>query len=173
MKDRTKISMKDSELIIKFSSSVMFKNGEAVLGKDVLPTLDSLIDIIKVTNSNYRILVEGHADDQLAGSSFTSQWAVSSARAAKVAERFEYFGFPADRIVPIGRGTSMRLVESKTKDGIDENKAQMNRRVVIRLLEPLEKKKVKFGLGVYFKDATEEVKDNKIDESSASEFDIE
>src|SRR5690554_801919 len=50
LKDRTKISMKDSELVVKFSSSVMFENGQAQLNKDVQEVVDSLIDIIKVNN---------------------------------------------------------------------------------------------------------------------------
>lgn len=174
LEDRSKVSVKDGELVIKFSSSVMFDNAKADLKPEVLQTLDSLIDIIKVSNLNYRILVEGHSDDDLSGGRFDSQWAVSSARAARVAERFEYFGFPSDRIVPIGRGDGSPLVDSKAKDGSkDPIKAKMNRRVVIRLLEPREKKKVKFGLGVYFKDATEEVKEATLNDTHEDEFEIE
>jgi hypothetical protein len=31
----------------------------------------------------------------------------------------------------------------------------MNRRVIVKILEPVYKKKIKLGLGVYFKDAEE------------------
>lgn len=172
LKDRTKISLKDSELVIKFSSSVLFENGKAELSPDLKTAVDSLIDIVKIANGNYRILIEGHSDDNLEGASFATQWDLSAARAAAVAQRFENFGFPKDRIVPIGRGDGYPLVESLSEKGRVEAKAQMNRRVVVRLLEPYEKQKVKFGLGVYFKDAVEDVKENA-PAPGANEFKIE
>ena len=61
----TKISMKDSELIINFSGSTLFRNGQAHLGKNEVESLDTIIEIIKANNTQFRILVEGHADDEL------------------------------------------------------------------------------------------------------------
>src|SRR5690606_28025622 len=102
--------------------------------------LDSLIDVIKLTNPNYRILVEGHSDDDFTQSNYQNPWALSAARAAYVASRFELFGFKSDKVVPIGRGNSWPVVESKNSKGERvEAQAKINRRVVIRLLEPLEK----------------------------------
>jgi chemotaxis protein MotB len=173
-KDRLKISVKDSELVVKFSSSVVFDNGKADLNPEVMETLDALIDIVKVSNPGYRILIEGHADDVLDESSlYKSQLGLSAARAVSVAQRFEYFGFPADRIVPIGKGTTQPLVESMTPKGVkDPAKAALNRRVVIRLLEPYEKKKYKFGFGIYFKDAVEDVKEDSMKDESFDDFEV-
>jgi chemotaxis protein MotB len=174
LKDRTKISLKDSELIIKFSSSIVFPNGKAQLTPKMKTTLDSLIEIVKITNSSYRILIEGHADDDLSESTtYDSQWTISSARAASIAKRFEFFGFPKDKIVPIGRGDSQPLFAHKPEvSRITDDKAKLNRRVVIRLLEPEKKKFVKFGLGVYFKDATEETKEST-NKEELEEFEVE
>lgn len=177
LKDRSKVSLKDGELVISFSNSVMFENGSASIDKELGKTLDSLIDVMKVANNNYRVLIEGHADDELKNSKYDSQWALSGARAAEVAKRFEYFGFPKDRIVPIGRGDSTPLIEKneETAENSDEIKKRnkMNRRVVVRLLEPREKKKVKFGLGIYFKDATENAREAAVDETHSKEFNVE
>lgn len=167
LKDRTKVSVKDGELVISFSSSVLFPKGDANLSPMLETTLDSLIDIIKVSNPNYRVLVEGHADDE-----GHEPMALSAQRAVSVAKRFSQFGFPEERIVPIARGSNMPLVESQGKEGILEEKAKMNRRVVIRILEPYKKKKVKFGLGVYFKDATENTAENPISSQDADGFEI-
>jgi chemotaxis protein MotB len=160
LKDRAKISLKDGELIVTFSSSVIFQNGQTRLNENTLVTLDALIDVIKITNPNYRILIEGHADDDL--TKFRNQWEISGLRASEVAARFQYFGFPKDMIVPIAKGDSQKLVTPDEKDSekVKESKRSQNRRVVLRLLEPVEKKKVKFGFGIYFKDATENVKEN-------------
>jgi chemotaxis protein MotB len=160
LKDRTKISLKDGELIVTFSSSVIFQNGQTRLNENTLVTLDALIDVIKITNPNYRILIEGHADDKL--TKYRNQWEISGLRASEVAARFQYFGFPKDMIVPIAKGDSEKLISPNENDSekIRESKRSQNRRVVLRLLEPVEKKKVKFGFGIYFKDSREDVKES-------------
>lgn len=172
LKDRTKISVKDSELIVQFSSSVLFENGKSSLSDDMIKTIDALVDVIKVTNPHYRVLVEGHADDDIDGSEFKTDWDISASRAAQVAQRFTYFGFPSSRVVPIGRGSSMPVIDISENDKDKESKRKLNRRVVIRLLEPYKKKKVKFGLGIYFKDATENTKEKDLDKNDLEGFEI-
>lgn len=156
LKNKTKISLKDSELVVIFSGSILFDEGQYSIPPESLKTLDSLIDIIKTENSEYRILIEGYADDLLAKNPFKNAWTLSGARSSSVAERFEYFGFIKENITPIGKGDTFKLVESNDKFGnrIEAN-ARINRRVVVKILEPIYKKKIKLGLGVYFEDAKE------------------
>lgn len=171
LKDRTKISLKDGELIVTFSSSVIFEKESSQLSEEAMNTLDAMIDIIKTSGANYRILIEGHSDD---GDEPENTWRLASDRAVTVADRFSYFGFPEDKIVPISRGNVQKLTQIAPTDSKleKERKRSLNRRVVLRLLEPKEKKKVKFGFGVYFKDATENVKEDSIDTIDESDFDI-
>lgn len=156
LKNKTKISLKDSELIVIFSGSILFEEGQYSIPPESLKTLDSLIDIIKTDNSEYRILIEGYSDDLMSKNPFKNNWLLSSARASSVAERFEYFGFIKENITPIGKGDTFKLVESTDNLGnrIDAN-TKMNRRVIVKILEPVYKKKIKMGLGIYFKDAEE------------------
>ncbi|MBA2403199.1 MAG: OmpA family protein [Bdellovibrionales bacterium] len=156
LKTKTKISLKDSELIVIFSGSILFDEGQYLIPPESLKTLDSLIDIIKTENSEYRILIEGYADDLSGKNPFKNTWTLSSARSSSVAERFEYFGFIKENITAIGKGDTFKLVESNDKFGnrVEAN-ARINRRVVVKILEPIYKKKIKLGLGVYFEDAEE------------------
>ena len=156
LKTKTKISLKDSELMVVFSGSIMFDEGQYTIPDESLKTLDSLIDIIKTENSEYRILIEGYADDLKSKNPFKNTWTLSAARSSAVAERFEYFGFIKENITAIGKGDTFKLVESTDKFGnrIEAN-ARINRRVIVKILEPVYKKKVKMGLGVYFEDAEE------------------
>lgn len=156
LKNKTKLSVKDSELIVIFSGSILFDEGKFDIPPESLKTLDSLIDIIKTDNSEYRILIEGYSDDLMSKNPFKNTWLLSAARAASVAERFEYFGFIKENITPIGKGDTFKLVESADKLGnrIDAN-TKMNRRVIVKILEPIYKKKIKLGLGIYFKDSEE------------------
>jgi len=175
MKDRAKISMKEGELIVTFSSSMLFANGSAILTEDMKSTLDALIDVIKTSNPNHRVLIEGHADDDLNLSKYETQWELSSIRAARVAERFSYFGFNTSKIVAIGKGDNDKAIAMAPNEKVDviKEKRKLNRRIVIRLLEPKEKQKVKFGFGIYFKDATEDVKENKINDIDDAGFKVE
>lgn len=156
LKTKTKISLKDSDLVVMFSGSILFNEGEYSLPPESSKTLDSLIDIIKTENSEYRILIEGYADDVASKNPFKNSWTLSAARASSVAERFEYFGFIKENITAIGKSDTFKLVESIDKFGnrIEAN-AKINRRVVVKILEPVYKKKIKLGLGVYFEDAEE------------------
>lgn len=174
LKDRLKVSLKDSELVITFSTSLLFPNDVSLMDKETENTMESLIDILKVSNSNYRILIEGHADDVLVENSIhKSQWEVSIKRAAQVAAKFEAFGFPKENIVPVGRSNSQKVYESTNKYGDRiEDLAKFNRRVVVRVLEPYKKKKIKLGLGVYFRDATQDVKDNSLNPEEIEKFEI-
>ena len=159
LKKMAKVSVKDSALVVTFSGSAIFPSGTHQLSKNSILVLDAMIDIIKAKDPNFRILVEGHSDNQAMaeGTTFTSNWALSGARAASVIERFEYFGFDPKKLVAIGMADTKPLVPNEDAKGepLPENQ-KLNRRVVIKVLEPIDKsKEVKMGFGVYFKDAVE------------------
>ena len=152
----TKVSLRDSVLKITFSGSAVFKNQAYELDAETLTTVDNLIDIIKTSNPDARILIEGHADDQLVNGRGRGNWDLSSMRAAEIVKRFEYYGFPPEHLTAVAKGNSIPLVKSKDSEGNTiEDLARVNRRAMIIVLEPTEKERVKLGLGVYFQDAKE------------------
>lgn len=159
----TKLSIKDSELLVTFSGSALFKNNSSAIDDKTLVSIDSMADIIKTTIPQGRILIEGHADDfDMEKVQPSDNWSISFERAVAVLKRFELAGFKQDNLVAIAKGNSQKLFESidpRSKEILPNVK--FNRRVVIRVLEPREKKKLKLGLGVYFKDATKDVKDQE------------
>lgn len=153
---KTKLSIKDSILKIVFTGSAVFQNGEYKLSGDTLKTVDTLIDILKTTNPHYRILIEGHADDIFdEKSDIDSNWQISALRATSIIQRFEFYGFPSHHLTAIAKGDSTPIIKSTNAKGETVEKlAKINRRAVIKVLEPTEKKKVKLGLGVYFEEST-------------------
>ncbi len=154
LKELTKTSIIDGALVVTFSGSIMFDKDSFDLTDDSRFLLDSLIDLIKVKDANYRILVEGHDDNQPIGkeSKFSTHWGLSAARAAAVVSRFEYFGFDPRNLAAIGLADTKPLApnEDDKGDPIPEN-MRLNRRIVIKVLEPINKtKSFRMGLGVYF-----------------------
>jgi chemotaxis protein MotB len=153
---KAKISVRDGEIVVSFSGSILFQEGEHNISAEALNSLDILIDIIKTKRKNYRVIIEGHSDAFEASKSqiADSAWELGAIRSAKVLSRFEYYGFEANRLAATTKGDSEPLVEEVDAEGnlVNQNLDE-NRRVVIKVLEPFdEKKKVKFGFGVYFND---------------------
>jgi len=155
--ERLKITLRDGELIIVFSGSAVFPQGSYVLDGSTVSMVDTLIEMIKAHNTEYRILIEGHADKNeslLAGN--MNHWSLSAARAANVAARFEYYGFKGEYMAAVAKGDREPVAEYKMeqKNGVSPNEiAKLNRRAVIRVLEPLGKKDANVRVGVLFQDA--------------------
>ena len=99
-------------------------------------------------------MIEGHSDNLTLGleSRFKNHWELSSARAASIVKRFEEYGFNKDSLVAIGYGASRPVAPNQDAKGRDiEENIILNRRAVIKVLEPLKSRKAqKLGLGVYF-----------------------
>ncbi len=154
--DRLKISLRDGELIIVFSGSAVFPEGSYVLDGSTISMVDTLIEMIKAHNMEYRILIEGHADkDEGLISGNMNHWSLSAARAANVIARFEYFGFKTEYLAAIAKGDREPVAEYRknAKNGVTPREiSKLNRRAVIRVLEPLGKKK-NVRVGVLFQDA--------------------
>ena len=155
LENKLKTSVDENELVVTFSGSALFEDDKYELTDQMRFTLDALIDLIKVKDSNFKILVEGHTDNQpiKKDSPFSSNWALSGARAAAVVHRFEYFGFDPKNLVSIGHGDTKPIVpnEDDKGDPIPEN-VRLNRRVVIKVLESQSGAAVKMGFGVYFEE---------------------
>lgn len=153
---KAKISVRDGEIVVSFSGSILFNEGDHNLAIESLSSLDVLIDIIKTKRKNYRVIIEGHSDAFESSKSKIADnaWELGAIRSAKVLSRFEYYGFESNRLAATTKGDSEPLVEEVDEKGNIVNKnLDENRRVVIKVLEPIDdKKKVKFGFGVYFND---------------------
>jgi len=156
LKDATEVKINSDGLTLTFSGSSFFESGKSVLKPEVVETIDVMIDLIMQKDSGYRIMVEGHTDDApLRNSSrYNSNWELSGARSSRIVERFELFEFPSEQLVSIGYGSTRPLAKNRDNKGraILKN-MNLNRRVVIKVLQPLHQiQKKKFGFGVYFDD---------------------
>lgn len=157
LKGVAKVEVKDGQLQVMFSSSIMFDQGDVELKKDFIKNVDAMIGLIKSKNPDYRVIIEGHTDSSPISkdSGYRSNWDLASARAAAVVERFEFYGFKGKQLVSVGYGDSRPVADNEDKHGnpIPENKA-LNRRVVLKILKPLKSSKVKsLGIDTYFEES--------------------
>jgi chemotaxis protein MotB len=151
-----KVSIKNDQLFIKISGSTLFKKGEYELTETAKLKIDALIDLIKNKDANYKIITEGHTDNiqPQINSPFSSNWGLSSARASSIIQRFEYFGFDPLHLAPLGMSDTQPLLPNENDNGepLPQNQS-INNRVIIKVIQNLDQsRRVKMGLGIYFKD---------------------
>lgn len=156
LQEMTKITVHDSSLTVTLSGTILFPHNESDLTPEIAAQLDTLIDIIKTFDSEYRIVIEGHSDNLpiKRGLPYKDHWSLAALRASSVAERFQYFGFIPQNIKVVSLGESQPLKPNQDENGkpINEN-LSLNRRVVIKIIEPKTKSEgMKLGLGHYFND---------------------
>ena len=156
MKGLARTSLKDGTLEIVFSSSIMFTPGKADIEREFMKNVDIMVALIKNKNPNYRVIVEGHTDDNPLSdeNAFSSNWDLASSRAASVVDRFIHYGFKPNQLAAVGFGDSRPVSPNRDKFGvaIKENQA-LNRRVIIKVLQPLRSTKMRnVGIESYFED---------------------
>lgn len=142
---------KDIEIV--FGGSAVFEPGKVTLSEKVRYSLDVMIDLIRERDGDYVVLVEGHTDDtDIKSRLYSSNWELSSARAAKVISVFEQAGIRRDRLVAVGYGDTRPIYSNYDKNGkpIPENQ-RLNRRVTIKVLARPDEDKEKMGLGIFFR----------------------
>lgn len=154
---RMKMTLKDGALALVFTGSAVFSEGNPILDISTSGMVDTLIEIIKARGTEYRIMIEGHADrdENLLGGGM-NHWSLSAARAANVIGRFEYFGFKSEYMVAVAKGDREPVAryDAKKDKGISiQEISKLNRRAVIKILEPLGKKKLRISPSVLFRDA--------------------
>lgn len=157
MKGVSKSQVRDGTLEVVFTSNLMFEPGDATIQKEFIKNVDIMVNLIKSRDKKYRILVEGHTDDSPLSNQhhYRSNWELSAGRAASVVDRFLYYGFEPKQLVAVGLGDSRPLAPNEDKDGtpILENRA-LNRRVVIKVLRPLNSSQMKnLGIDSYFENS--------------------
>lgn len=142
----TKVAEGSMELI--FTTTVLFPKGGKEAEEGFYKNIDIIVGLIKNRSADYRVIIEGHTDandseKQEDGSQLTS-WALSSMRAAKVVDRFIYQGFNPNQLVSVGYGDARPVAQSFDKKGRAlEDNGDLNRRIAIKVLQPLRGKKIK------------------------------
>ena len=104
---------------------VLFASGDASLGKEVYPILDSIIDIAE--REHLSIQVEGHTDNiPIHTAKFPSNWELSTMRAVNILRYLLQNGIPPGRLSAIGFAEYRPAADIDTPEG-----RQKNRRIEI------------------------------------------
>lgn len=125
---KAKVRQTSRGLIVSISEAGFFAPGEAAISPEAGHIISALAETLK--NENTPIRVEGHTDAiPISNSRFSSNWELSTARAATVLQKLIEYGFPPDKLSAAGYGGFQPVADNGTAEG----RAQ-NRRVDIVIL---------------------------------------
>lgn len=124
-KGEVKVRQNSDWLEIELGSEVLFATGSAALNPAGRAMVDSVGAV--VADMGYPVRVEGFTDDvPLRGGPFGSNWGLSAARAATIAERLAAARVPPTRLSAVGYGEFRPVADNSSAEG-----RRRNRRVVI------------------------------------------
>ncbi|WP_396588480.1 MotB family protein [Bermanella sp. R86510] len=126
-KGQVELETQGSKIVIRIREQGSFKAGGAFVEDEFLPVLDKIREVLVEVPG--QISVEGHTDSTPLGRNgrFNSNWELSAARAAAVAEYlFIAPEMPEERFRVVGHGSVRPIAENRTGEG-----RAMNRRVEI------------------------------------------
>ena len=125
------VEQKGDAVVIRFSNTVLFESGKALLKTEAINVLSILSNELKqYVNDGYRLSFEGHTDNvPIKTAQFPSNWELSAARAIAVAKYFvEAHGFAPANLSAEGFGEYMPIADNTTVEG-----RATNRRVEVKL----------------------------------------
>jgi chemotaxis protein MotB len=113
----------ESGLLISFANDAFFDSGQDVLKSDMKKGLNQIAELLNKVDNN--IIIEGHTDNIPISSNnkYTSNWQLSAARAANVAQYLvELEAVDGARVSAVGYGEYRPVASNVTKDGRNQNR---------------------------------------------------
>ncbi|HKP60869.1 MAG TPA: OmpA family protein [Polyangiales bacterium] len=128
---KLQISFRRGRMIVELPAAVLFASGSAEISTEGKQALQDIAKILRKVPGK-RFMVGGHTDDVPIKNSttYTSNWALSSARAVTVTEELIQSGLRANHLVAAGYGEYDPIASNSTDKG-----RLKNRRIEI-VLEP-------------------------------------
>ncbi len=139
----TVIKYDSNGISVAFESTLFFETLSSNVSEEGKKILERIITSIseqqKSNQKKYRIVIEGHTDGRpILGGVYPSNWELSGARASRVVRMFLEKGFAPDHLTAIGYADTHPQIEARLPNGQWDDKAlAKNRRVVLRILEPI------------------------------------
>lgn len=114
-------------LEVELGSELLFESGSAGINPAALPMIDRIAAVVADMGRPAR--VEGFTDDvPLKGGPFGSNWGLSAARAASIADRLAQARVAPDKLAAVGFGEFRPVADNATEEG-----RRKNRRVVVAI----------------------------------------
>ena len=115
------VSRVDEGISLRVQDQLLFPSATAELTDDGSSLVGSLLETIQRYDGE--VWVEGHSDSQtISTEEFSSNWALSSARAIAIVEALEASGVDAERLRAVGLAATRPLESNTTAEGRARNR---------------------------------------------------
>ncbi|QNI03559.1 OmpA family protein [Halomonas sp. SH5A2] len=119
--DGVEVSRVEEGISLRVQDKLLFPSAEAGLTNDGSELISSLLDTIQRYDGE--VWVEGHTDSQTIDTpEYSSNWALSSARAIAIVEALERSGVASDRLRAVGLSATQALADNDTAEGRARNR---------------------------------------------------
>jgi len=138
LQDRIVTSRDADGLRVQFANTVLFDSGKASINPAGVVVMDKFIVMFRGIDRTYHVTVEGYSDDvPINNPQFRSNWALSSARAVEVLQRFIDNGITKERL-NVQAFADTRPVDAAPPAGLSTTEQtsfirSLNRRVIVRV----------------------------------------
>jgi chemotaxis protein MotB len=128
---RVELTELRGKMTVKMKDKILFSSGSAALGKDGRSALQAVADALRNVQGK-TIRVEGHTDNvPTGGTSFPSNWHLSTARALAVVRFLQSAGVDPTKLAAAGYGEFQPVADNASAEG-----RSLNRRIEIVLAAP-------------------------------------
>ncbi|MCA1771529.1 MAG: OmpA family protein [Halomonas sp.] len=115
------VSRVEEGISLRVQDQLLFPSADAGLTDDGSELIGTLLDTIQRYDGE--VWVEGHTDSQTIDTpEYSSNWALSSARAIAIVESLEAAGVASDRLRAVGLAATQSLADNDTADGRARNR---------------------------------------------------
>lgn len=121
LSEKTKIKQTERGLIVSLAEAGFFAPGDAAINSEAETVIAALAESLK--NDSTPIRVEGHTDSTpIANAKFSSNWELSTARAASVLQKLVEKGIAPARLSAAGYGGFQPVADNETPEGRAQNR---------------------------------------------------
>ncbi|PCJ49973.1 MAG: flagellar motor protein MotD [Gammaproteobacteria bacterium] len=121
--DLVKIHSNQDWLVVQVGSEMLFESGSDQLNNNARLFFRDITDNEEIKNSVHAIKIRGYTDNRpIVTSRFSSNWALSSARAVAVVQLFEQNGIAPNRMTVEGYGQHQPFETNDTPEGRSSNR---------------------------------------------------
>lgn len=118
---KTKLRQTTAGLVVSLSEAGFFAPGEATISADAQNLIKTLAESLQ--SAQLQIRVEGHTDSTpISNAKFSSNWELSTARAANVLQKLVENGIAPERLSAAGYGGFQPLADNSTPEGRSQNR---------------------------------------------------
>ena len=135
LQDLVRTELTEDGLELSLDSGLVFDSGRADIRPEMEPTLEHMLQTLAPYSGRYAFAVEGHTDARpiIGGTTFRSNWELSTERANAVRSKLEQVGVERTRIRVEGYADTKPLPEEKLTGLSDEERFARHRRVIVRV----------------------------------------